>query len=207
MEEKNLNLLEEICEEIKNNLDEIDVIREEAFLKCRSIRRLSTESIQKIHKGLLEEAQEILNSAKETVIELAKREIEFSFIEEALCEYTEAFLLLKFLKKEPVPKPRDIGVTNKSYLLGLGDCIGELRRNLLDRIRKNELTDLEYYLDLIDTIYFCLMKFNFPEAILPIKRKQDNARSISERARSEVSLALQQKRLEEKLNSLVIEKI
>lgn len=199
MTEKSLNLLEDICEEIKNSFDEIDVIREETFLKCRSIRRLSTESIQKIHKGMLKEAKEILSSARDTVIELAEKEIQFGFVEEALCEYTEAFLLLTFLKKEPIPKPQEIGVTNKSYLLGLGDSIGELRRILLDRIRKNEWEELEYYLDLIDTIYFCLMKFNFPEAILPIRRKQDNARSISERARGEVSLAIQQKRLEEKI--------
>lgn len=202
MKDENLKLLEEICEEIKNSFDEIDVIREETFLKCRSVRRLSTESIQKIHNGELNKAQELLDSAKNIVTELAEKEIEFGFVEEALCEYTEASLLLTFLKKDPIPVPQEIGVTNKSYLLGLGDSVGELRRNILDRIRRNELDELEYYLDLIDTIYFCLMKFNFPEAILPLRRKQDNARSISEKARSEVSLAIQQKRLEEKINYL-----
>src|SRR5438876_9507730 len=57
-------------------------------------------------------------------------------VENAMQEACEAFLVHSILEGEQLPGPRDIGVTDTAYLLGLGVDVGELRRIYIARLRR-----------------------------------------------------------------------
>jgi translin len=182
---------------IKKELDERDKRREEAFIKAREIRRLSTKAIREVHKGRYEEAERLIKRAGEVSSNIT--DMEFSFLQEAFQEYAEAVLVYAFLKKQEVPSPEELGVPSDAYVLGLADSIGEIRRHILDAIRNDEFEDIEYFLDLMDEIYHGVIALDYPSAILPIRRKQDMMRILLEKTRGDVTLALKQTRLIRKL--------
>src|SRR5437667_11777276 len=60
-------------------------------------------------------------------------------VENAMQEAGEAFLVHAILEQDPLPSPRELGLTDTTYLLGLGDVVGVLRRFALDNLRRGEL--------------------------------------------------------------------
>ncbi len=190
-----LGRIKEIVDEIREKLDLKDKIREEAFIKAREIRRLSTKAVREIHRENYNEAKSYLKKAEEIVAKLTEEEKEFGFMREAFQEYCEAHITISLLKKQKIPKPEDLKVPIEDYIMGLGDVIGEIRRFILDRIRKGEYEELEYYLDVMDEIYHSLLTLDYPTAIVPVRKKQDQARLILEKTRGEVTLILKQAEL------------
>ena len=191
--------LNNIINNIKSDFDKKDLHREDIFSRSRKIRRLSTSAIRDIHKGNSEATKALLDSLKKEIDELSDNDKALPLIQGALQEYAEAILTWSFLKKIPPPPPSTIGIPPEPYVLGLADSIGELRRYILDELRKNQLHDVEYFLDLMEDIFHKIILFDYPNAILPIRRKQDIARLLLEKTRGEVTVALIQAELSEKL--------
>ncbi|MFQ6136185.1 MAG: hypothetical protein ACE5PM_03290 [Candidatus Hydrothermarchaeales archaeon] len=189
--------LDAIINEIKDQLEEKDRRREEVFKISREIRRVSTKAIRAIHKGDFEGAEELLKQAKKDISMVTEKDREFNFLDESLQEYCEAVLTYTFIKKGELPTPEELHVPPEPYVLGLADSIGELRRYILDSIRRDEFAEVEYFLDLMDEIYHEIAAFDYPTAVIPIRRKQDIARSVLEKTRGEVTLALKQAELRE----------
>ncbi len=80
---------------------------------------------------------------------------------------------------------------------GVGDATGELRRHILDLIRKKRPEEGEKYLDIMDEYYTQMMSFDYPDAIMHgLRKKTDVARSLIERTRGDLTNALQVKELE-----------
>ncbi len=188
-----------IINEIKKELDGKDKRREEVFASAREIRRISTKAMREIHKENYEEARALIQDSKTMVSKLSSEDMTFSFLQEALQEYSEAVLTYAFLKKEEIPTPLELGIPSEAYVLGLADSIGELRRYILDVIRKDDFKEVEYFIDLMDEIFHEIMAFDYPSAIIPIRRKQDVARILLEKTRGDVTLVLKQTKLEKKL--------
>ncbi|MEE9611788.1 MAG: hypothetical protein V3W19_11075, partial [Desulfatiglandales bacterium] len=181
--------LEDILNDIKDEMDKKDKRREEMYALCREIRRTSTKAIREVHREDIEKATKIFEEAKSLVSTLNESDINHNFVQESLQEYAEAALTIAFLNKEDLPSPKDIGATPGAYALGLADAIGEIRRYILDSIRKGEFSDLDYYIDLMDDIYYGIMALDYPTALLPIRRKQDMARILLEKTRGDVTMA------------------
>ncbi|MBI5252910.1 MAG: hypothetical protein HY930_00710 [Euryarchaeota archaeon] len=196
-----------IINEIKKELDGKDKRREEVFASAREIRRISTKAMREIHKENYEEARALIQDSKAMVSKLSSEDMTFSFLQEALQEYSEAVLTYAFLKKEKIPTPLELGIPSEAYVLGLADSIGELRRYILDVIRKDDFEEVEYFIDLMDEIFHEIMAFDYPSAIIPIRRKQDVARILLEKTRGEVTLALKQTKLEKKLEGAKLGKM
>ena len=74
--------------------------------------------------------------------------------------------------------------------MGLGDVVGELRREALEALRTENFDKAEEYLKLMESIYEMLIRFNYPSGLVPLKPKQDVARSLIEKTRSEITMAL-----------------
>lgn len=90
-----------------------------------------------------------------------------------------------------------------AYLNGLGESVGELRRYLLDSMRKGDLSRGEELLEAMDSIYRVLVTMDFPDAITGgLRRNTDMVRGVLERTRSDLTLVIRQKELEEKLGKL-----
>ncbi|MFQ6105702.1 MAG: translin family protein [Candidatus Hydrothermarchaeaceae archaeon] len=194
--------INDIINSIKEELELKDKRREEVFVEAREIRRLSTKAIREIHKEDYDVAEEIIAGLKKRVKNLNSMDLTFSFLQEALQEYSEAALTYRFLKKKELPSPSELAVPPEAYALGLADSLGEIRRYILDTIRRGNFDDVEYFLDLMDELYHHIVAFDYPSAIIPIKRKQDIARAVLEKTRGDVTMALRQAELEKKLKKV-----
>ncbi len=188
-----------IINDIKKELDEKDRRREAVFAKAREIRRMSTKAVREIHKENYDAAKAMIQEVKKDIARLSDADKSFPLLQEALQEYAEAALTWAFLKKVPLSSHHELGIPVEPYILGLADSIGEIRRYVLDEMRKDSFEEVEYFLDLMDEIYHDIIAFDYPNAILPIRRKQDIARLLLEKTRGEVTVALKQAKLNKRL--------
>jgi len=198
--------LDEIAVGLQEELDEKDTVREIAIKSARVIIRLSGSAVHSIHGG--EDATQMLATALDEAARL-KSLLEIhpdiwtsGLVSDALQEMTEAALVHSISMGEDLPTPQDLGVPPAPYLLGLADTIGEVRRFTLISLREGELRDAIAYLDIMEEMFLVLMRFDYPQALVAIRRKQDIARSLVEKTRGEVTLAVSSRRLQDKIDEL-----
>ncbi len=99
-----------------------------------------------------------------------------------------------------IQDPVELGVGSADYLNGLGEAVGELRRYLLDGMRRGDLSRSEELLLVMDDIYNVLVTMDFPDAITGgLRRTTDMVRGVLERTRSDLTLVMRQKDLENRL--------
>ena len=121
-------------------------------------------------------------------------------MEDALKEYAEASITLSFVEGTPVPEPSDLGIGAASYLNGLAEAVGELRRFILDQLRRDRFERCDELLEIMDEVYTILVTMDFPDAVTRgLRRTTDMVRGVLERTRGDLTLALRQRRLEQKL--------
>jgi len=106
------------------------------------------------------------------------------------------------LEHESLPGPKELGLTDTAYLLGLGDVVGELRRFALEHLRRGNVTLASAFLEKMERILDALMRFDYPTALVALKRKQDVARSLIEKTRGEVAVAARSQELADKLDAV-----
>jgi translin len=198
--------LDEIAISIQDELDEKDTVREIAIKSSRAIIRLSGGAVHSIHKG--EDASDLLATALEEAARL-KSLLEVhpdiwtsGLVSDALQELAEAAIVHSIFKEELLPTPYELGVPPAPYLMGLSDSIGEIRRFVLIALRKGDVEDAVNYLDMMEEMFLVIMRFDYPQALVAIRRKQDIARSLVEKTRGEITLAVSSRRLENKIEEL-----
>lgn len=198
--------LEEIADSIQVRLDEKDTVREIAIKSSRAIIRLSGHSIRGMHKG-----EDVAGSISEAVDEAERlrsllqehQEIWSSgIVQDALQELAEATIVLSIVKGEDIPTPEELDLPPTTYLMGFADAIGELRRFALEALRQGRTEEAESRLDLMEDMFLVIMRFDYPDAIVSIRRKQDVARSILEKTRGDVAVAVSSARLEKRIADL-----
>jgi translin len=120
---------------------------------------------------------------------------------DAMKEYAEGCITLAVVLGKPIPEPEELKVDLASYLNGMGEAVGELRRYLLDGMRQGDMRRSETLLSVMDDIYTVLVTMDFPDAITGgLRRTTDNVRGILEKTRGELTLAALNRELESKLN-------
>lgn len=198
--------LPEIIDEIEARLDEKDEVRELALKSSRAIARLAGAAIHRLHKGegsgpeLLEAREEALKLR--SLLEDHPDLYHAGFVESALQEVCEAAVVHAILAGKALPGPKELGATDTAYLLGLGDSVGELRRLALEALRRGDVASAADHLKRMEDIFDGLLRFDYPNAIVALKRKQDVARSLIEKTRGELAVATRGKALEDKIDSL-----
>jgi translin len=147
----------------------------------------------------MDETGEIIGFLKESLKDFP--EIYYSgYVEDAQVEYVEVSLLYAALRGLPLPTPQGCMVEHTAYLKGVGDATGELRRHILDLIRKGKPGEGEKYLDMMDEFYTGMMSFDYPDAIMHgLRKKTDVARSLIERTRGDLTNALEIRGLQESM--------
>jgi translin len=81
--------------------------------------------------------------------------------------------------------------------------VGELRRYILDSLRRDDFSRCEELLTIMDEIYGILLAMDFPELLAHgLRRTTDAVRGIIERTRGDLTVALGQKKLQTKLDGL-----
>ena len=198
--------LDEVISEIEGRLDEKDEVRELAIKSSRTIVRLAGAAIQGMHRG--EEVQGPLQETREEVLKLRSLLdghpdlLHAGFVENAMQEASEASLFHAILVGADLPNPKECGATDTAFLLGLGDVVGELRRCSLTALHHGDVADASGFLEKMERILEVLMRFDYPTALIALKRKQDIARSLIEKTRGEVAVAARSHELSKKLDAM-----
>ena len=198
--------LEVIAARIRDSFTAQDAAREKAIPLCREVIRFASITIRSIHRHefddagrTLDEAGRLLKEAEHhltTCIELENTR----FILDAQKEYAEAHATLALATSLPLPAPEDIGVEYSAYLNGLAEAASELRRYLLDGLRGGDFNRGEELLGAMDDIYSILVTMDFPDSITGgLRRSTDVLRGVMEKTRSDLTLSVQQNRLENKI--------
>jgi translin len=198
--------LEEIAERIESRLEEKDQVREVAIKSARAINRLSGSIVHLIHKGenvkpMMHEALDETHRLR-SLLEDYPEMWESGLVEGALQELAEAAILLALVRDEELPDPDDMGITGNAYLLGMADAIGELRRFALENLREGNVDQATAHLEMMEDMFLVIMRFDYPDALIPIRRKQDVARSLVEKTRGDIAVAVNAARLQAKLDEL-----
>jgi translin len=82
----------------------------------------------------------------------------------------------------------------------MAEVIGELRRYILDSLRRDDIGRCEELMELMDEIYGILVTVDFPEAVTAgLRHSTDAMRGVLERTRGDLTISLQQRRLEQRL--------
>lgn len=188
--------MKKLEKEIKGLLEKEDSAREEALKLCREIGRLAADSIKKVHQSLYDKAEaeikeglKLLDKAKK-ILKPFPETMYAGFLQSAEKELAEAVITLWIVRDKKIPGYKDYNFDYKSYLHGLCESTGEVRRHILDEIRKGKISECEKMLDMMDEIYFFLLNFQFTDAITrSLRRQVDYVRGILEKTRSEVTMA------------------
>jgi translin len=194
--------MKEICDHIRVRFDDMDRARERSLGLSRRIIRNSGDAVKAIHRGEWDRADELVRETGDLVKQVNdllsdKPDIYYTgYVGSAQAEYAEVSVLSAVLRDTAIPSPHELGIDDAAYLNGIGDVVGELRRHILDLIRKGRPAEGEKYLDVMDELYTELMSFDYPDAITHgLRKKTDVARSLIERTRGDLTNALQVKDL------------
>ena len=202
--------LEAIAERISLDFSARDAARENALRLCREIIRCSANAIRAVHRRENTKAEHLLSSARAMLKEL-NRDIfqkhndllHSGFVHDAQKEFAEASTTLAIVTGTTLPEPEELGVSYPAYLNGLGEAVGELRRYLLDSLRRDDLSRCEEILAVMDDIYATLVTMDFPDSITyGLRRTTDSVRGILERTRGDLTLVLRQRELEDQLEQV-----
>lgn len=198
-----------ICAKIRQNFDLKDRARERALAISREVIRNSANAIRAIHREEFEPAKKLLEETGRLVKEMNESlrgcldVYHAGFVQDAQKEYAEGLLTLAMVRKTPLPDPDDIGVDYGPYLGALAEAVGELRRHILDHMRRRDSAWGEEMLDMMDEVYYQLVSFDYPNAVSGgLKRISDMLRSVLERTRGDLTTAIRQQELEQALSRL-----
>lgn len=202
--------LEAIAEKTRLYLSTKDTARENTLRLCREIIRCSANAIRAVHRQEEGKAEQLLRSARASLRDLIRNIppehndlVYAGFVHDAQKEFAEASTTLAIVAGKSLPEPETLGVSYPAYLNGLGETVGELRRYLLDSLRRGDLSRCEGLLAIMDDIYATLVTMDFPDAITcGLRRTTDSVRGILEKTRGDLTLVLRQKELEEKLEQI-----
>lgn len=192
--------------QVQAAFSETHAAREQALRVSREVVRNSANSIRATHRGDYAQARQLLEAVShllQTLDDTRARHPQVyyaGFVEDAQKEYAEACATLAFVEGSRLPLPPDLGIGAAPFVNGLAETVGELRRFILDSLRRNDFTRCEEQLDLMDEVYTQLVSYDFPEAVTRgLRRSTDAARGIIERTRGDLTLALRQRAVEERL--------
>ncbi|MYC30836.1 MAG: haloacid dehalogenase [Chloroflexi bacterium] len=183
--------------------------REQALAVSREVIRFSANAIRAVHRGDFDDARQLIDRARQRLQETRpirddNPEIYYAgFLSDARKEYAEANITLAVISGAEIPSPDDIDVDPPAYLNGMAEVIGELRRYILDALRRDSFERCEDFMDVMDEIYGILVTIDFPEAVTGgLRRSTDAMRGVLERTRGDLTISLQQRRLERRLGDL-----
>jgi translin len=200
--------LDSIADKIRSDLQAKDAAREKALPLCRETIRYCSKAIRALHRQEFDSAADMLGSARKLACNAREHlagypELQHTrFLLDAQKEFAEGSILLALITKKKLPEPDELGVDYAAYLNGLGEAAGEVRRYILDSLRKGDQSRGNELLQAMDDIYDVLVTMDFPDAITAsLRRTTDMVRAVLERTRSDLTLAIQQKGLETNLKS------
>ncbi|MEI6289280.1 MAG: haloacid dehalogenase [Chloroflexota bacterium] len=198
-----MDLLDLISDQIRTQFDARTAARDKALTQARALTRFCSQAIRAVHRDDDEAMLAQLDEAKKMADSLRSAVSEFpdfyyaGYTQDALKEFVEANITCALIKNKPLISPADLGVEFNTYLNGLSEVVGELRRRCLDILRHGYSSEAERLLTQMDDIYAVLVTMDYPDAITNgLRRQTDIARSIIEKTRGDITFSLRGEHLE-----------
>jgi len=175
--------------------------REAALVHCRKLGQLAARSIRHVHRHQFEQAEALLEEAKQTA-ELARAalkpfpELNPAYLHDTEKEMVEAAAVLAIVRDQPYPTTQELGAQVMSYLNGMGEAASEVRRFALDEMRRGNVQKAETILQQMETIYEDLITFDYADSMTGgLRRTCDALRAVIERTRSDLTATVTQHEL------------
>jgi translin len=204
-----MHKLEKIADQIRQKFDLRTAKRDQALAQARQLTRACSLSIRAVHRddqealGIhLAEARTLADNLRQ---ELADHPDLFyaGYTQDSLKEFVEASVTCALIQNQPLQTPEDLCVEEATYLNGLAEVIGELRRRTLDILRHGYSQEAERLLGYMDEIYSVLVTMDYPDAITNgLRRQTDVARSIIEKTRGDVTFSLRGEHLTQAIRKI-----
>ncbi|MCQ2078888.1 MAG: RNA-binding protein [archaeon] len=185
--------LQDMIAEVEASFTEEESAVDLAFTQSRRIIRKTKTAIHGIHTGNRDpELIDNISSDLAGLLEAIAGHPKLYYgndVESAMMEFAETVIYDYALRNEDIPSFRDLDITPSAWVLGLADSIGELRRDMLARLMKGELDGAMAIFEKMEELSDALMTFDVKDSVAPIRRKQDIARSIMDRSRTDIATA------------------
>jgi translin len=199
-----------IADKIRQDLDARTQARDKALVQARTLTRHCAHAIRAIHRSENDLAQEHLTEARAIVAQLGNDLQSFpdlfyaGYTQDAIKEFVEASITCALIQKQPLLAPGDLEVESATYLNGLAEVTGELRRRCLDILRQGYSSEAERLLSCMDDIYALLVTMDYPDAVTNgLRRQTDLVRGITERTRGDLTISLREQMLQDSLDRFI----
>jgi len=173
-------------------LSHIEKTREQAIRNSREIIRLTKKVIHSIHVKEID--IESLKELQEKVANIYDPLMQ-NMMQDAMAEYAEAVIICSVTANNPLPSFSELGISPQAWVLGLADSLGEMRRLLLSMLIDSKIAEAVSMYSEMEEIFDALMTFDIPDAIVPIRRKQDIARGIMDKTQTDITSAVLMKNM------------
>lgn len=185
--------LKETVSAANEKLSDIEKKRELSISLSRAIIRKTKTVIHGIHVNQYDEKMMVsLKNDMDSLIESFKDDetLHSGPVKDAMMEYSEACIFAAVYEGKKIPSYEDLKITAQTWVLGLADSVGELRRLVLAMLVAGNMEKAKEYFEAMDEISNEVLMFDVPDAISPIRKKQDAIRGIVEKTRSDYANAL-----------------
>ena len=175
---------------ISNSLNKTQNAREYLIKSTREVIILCSQSIISIHRSDIKTGKEKAERAKKLLDEIRKKTDSelYRHIMMSEQELVEAFAFLSVVEKSDIPSVESLGVRGESYILGLLDCIGELKRLVYDSIIIGKVDDAKKFFEIMENLYLFLYPFaTYDKIVNETRRKLDVNRILIEDTRAAVT--------------------
>lgn len=200
-----------ISEAIRAEMEAKNAARDQALAQSRELIRLCSECIRAVHRSDWQAAERKLQELDAAAVAMRATTapypdlIHAGYTQDAHKERVEAHLTYAIVRKLPLPTPQALEVTGAAYLNGMSEAATELRRFILDLMRRHDRhsDEAERLLAWMDAIYDHLVTFDFPDALTNgLRRQTDVLRGVLERTRGDLTTSLRQQKLQDALDNL-----
>ena len=201
--------MKSILDRVQDGLKRREEVREGVQGDMRRATRLSKQAILFVHQERFEEARKSLEEAENLFVKLRGISGErpdmvyIGLVEAAFEEYAEAQVFLRLVEEKGFIGPEELRISEVSFVLGLGDVIGEFRRRALDSLRRGDIGGAEECLRMMEQIYIDLTAMDDAYLLVPgLRRKCDIARHVIEATRGDVTMEARRSSLEHSIQRL-----
>jgi len=203
-----VNQIQSIVDTIREEFEAKNAVRDETLRRSRQLIRHCANSIRASHRDDFADAQSLLATARAAVAEMVADAQQYpelfyaGYTQDALKELAEAHITYALITEKVLPTPEELNVEAAAYLNGLAEAVGEIRRYVLDRLRRGDVSTGERLLTVMDDIYSLLITVDFPDAITGgLRRQTDMVRGVLERTRGDLTTAVRQEEMKAALRT------
>ena len=188
---------------ISKNLEKTNSKREFLIKNNRETVILCSQAIISIHKNDLNAAKKKIAKAKSELTKLKQKTsgnlVRYIITPEQ--EFVEAVSLLAVIEGKEIPSVKSLNISDESYILGLLDCIGELKRQVIDKIRVGDSKRATQLFDVMENLYLLLYPFaSYDKIVKETRRKLDVNRMLVEETRSVLTEEIRRQELIKAIN-------